>query len=179
MTTIPSGTWTIDETHSEIGFSIKHLMISKVKGKFDSFSGEIITGATTNDVKITGTINVASVNTNHTRRDEHLRTGEFFDTAQYPTIIFTSTKLVHIKDDKWLLEGNLTLHGITKSITLEVEFGGVVIDLYDQTKIAASATGTINRSDFDLTYNAPLEAGGMLLGETVNLHLEVQAILNK
>jgi polyisoprenoid-binding protein YceI len=178
MTTIPVGTWVVDTTHSEIGFSIKHLMISKVKGKFNSFNGEIITGEHLVDTKISGSIDIASIDTNQKDRDNHLRTGDFFDADEFPTIDFVSTKITHRKGDNFDIEGDITIHGVTKSIILEAEIGGVAIDGYGQTKLAGSATGVINREEFGLTYNSALEAGGVLLGETVQLNLEIQATLN-
>jgi polyisoprenoid-binding protein YceI len=176
-TTIPAGKWKIDTTHSEIGFSIKHLMISKVKGKFNSFKGEVITTDNPTDFSVTGTVDVDSIDTNQKDRDQHLRTGDFFEAEKYPTINFVSTKITHVKGDDYKLEGDFTLRGVTKPIVLNVEFGGITQNLYGQTVAAASATGEINREDFGLTYNSALEAGGVLLGDTVKLNLEVQAVL--
>lgn len=173
----PAGTWIIDPSHSEIAFSVKHLMISKVKGNFTKFEGKIVTGGTPEDTSIEGVIDAASITTNDEGRDAHLRSADFFDVENYPTINFKSTNVTSVKGDKYVLEGEITIHGITKPIQLDVEFGGVAKDPFGNTKAAASATGKISRSDFGLTWNAALETGGVLVGDEITLLLEAQAVL--
>ncbi|GAA3865980.1 YceI family protein [Leifsonia kafniensis] len=180
-TTIPgykAGTWTIDPTHSEVGFSIRHIMISKVKGTFDSFNATFVTGENPLDSTVTASAVVASINTNEANRDGHLRTGDFFDAETYPTIDFVSTGVREVKGD-FLVDGDLTIKGVTKPVTFDFEFGGFGSDPYGNYKAGATAKAVVNREDFGLTYNAALETGGVLLGDKVTITLELQAVLNQ
>lgn len=176
----PAGKWSVDATHSEVGFSVKHLMISKVKGSFGSFSGEITTTDNPLETEVEGQIDVTSINTNDTNRDNHLRSDDFFDTENFPYMHFKSTKVEHVKGDNYLLTGDLTIKGVTKSVTLNAVFNGVAVDPYGQTKAAVEATGKINRTDFGLKWNQILDNGaGLLVSEEVNLILEAQVVLQK
>jgi len=180
-TTIPgykAGTWTIDPTHSEVGFSIRHIMISKVKGTFDSFNATFVTAENPLDSSVTASAQVASINTNEANRDGHLRTGDFFDAETYPTIDFVSTGVREVKGD-FFVDGNLTMKGVTKPVTFDFEFGGFGTDPYGNYKGGATAKAVVNREDFGLTYNAALETGGVLLGEKVTITIELQAVLNQ
>ncbi|AZZ55500.1 YceI family protein [Rathayibacter iranicus] len=175
--TIPgykAGTWTIDPTHSEVAFSVRHLMISKVKGKFERFTATFTTGENPLDSTVEATAEVASVNTNEPNRDGHLRTGDFFEAEQYPEIRFVSTA-VRPNGDDFLVDGDLTIKGTTKPVTFEVEFGGFGTDPYGNYKAGLTAKTTIDRTDFGLTYNAALETGGVLIGEKVTITLDLQA----
>lgn len=171
---IPAGTWTIDPAHSQIGFTIRHLAISKVKGHFGDFSGTIVSDGTTEGTQVTAEIQVASIDTKVADRDAHLRSGDFFDAEAFPTITFSSTSVTP-NGDEFVLTGDLTVRGVTKPITIAVEPGGVAGDLYGRTIAAAEATTTIVREDFGLTYNATLETGGLLLGPDVAVHIEIEA----
>ena len=176
-TTIPgyrAGTWVIDPTHSEVGFSVRHLMISKVKGKFERFTATFTTGENPLDSKVEATAEVASINTNEPNRDGHLRTGDFFEAEKYPSIHFVSTA-VRANGDDFLVDGELTIKGTTKPVTFEVEFGGFGTDPYGNYKAGLTAKATIDRTDFGLTYNAALETGGVLIGEKVTITLDLQA----
>lgn len=176
----PAGKWSVDATHSEVGFSVKHLMISKVKGSFGSFSGEITTTDNPLETEVEGQIDVTSINTNDTNRDNHLRSDDFFDTENFPYMHFKSTKVEHVKGDNYLLTGDLTIKGVTKPVTLNAVFNGVAVDPYGQTKAAVEATGKINRTDFGLKWNQILDNGaGLLVSEEVNLILEAQVVLQK
>ena len=175
-TDLSTGTWTIDPTHSEVGFSIRHIMISKVKGKFEKFTATFVTGENPLDSSVTASAEVASINTNEANRDGHLRTGDFFDAPAYPTIDFVSTG-VRQEGDDFKVDGNLTIKGITKPVTFDFEFGGFGQDPYGNYKGGATAKTVINREDFGLNYNAALETGGVLLGEKVAITLELQAVL--
>ncbi|TDW31376.1 YceI family protein [Cryobacterium psychrophilum] len=172
-----TGTWTIDKTHSSVGFSIRHIMISKVKGAFEDFDATFVTGENPLDSSVTATAQVASINTTDANRDGHLRTGDFFDAETYPTIDFASTGMRAIKDD-FLVDGNLTIKGVTKPVTFDLEFGGFGADPYGNYKFGATATTQVNREDFGLIYNAALETGGVLLGDKITITLELQAALN-
>lgn len=174
-----AGTWTVDASHSSVGFSVRHLMISKVKGTFDSFEGTFVTGENPLDTKVTASALVSSINTGDENRDGHLRTNEFFDAEKFPTINFESTS-VAVKDaaeGEYIVTGNLTLRGVTKSVDFDFEFGGFATDPYGNYKTAATITGVINREDFGLTWNAALETGGVVVGDKVTITIDLQAVL--
>jgi polyisoprenoid-binding protein YceI len=170
-----AGTWTVDPTHSEVAFSVRHLMISKVKGKFESFSASFTTGENPLDSSVEATADVASINTNEPNRDAHLLNGDFFEADTYPQIHFRSTS-VRLKDDGLLVDGELTIKGVTKAATFDLEIGGFGTDLYGNYKAGLVATTTIDRTDFGLTYNAALETGGVLIGEKVTISIDLQAV---
>lgn len=173
-----AGTWDIDAMHSTVSFTVKHLMISKVRGTFDGFSGTIVTSENPAENTANATIDMATINTNQADRDNHLRTNDFFKVDEFPTATFTSTSIT-IDGDDLTIDGDLTLRGVTKPVTLKGEFGGIATDGYGQTKAAASASTVINRTDFGVNYNAALETGGVLLGEDISLTFDLQAALQK
>ncbi len=163
--------WNLDPTHSEITFKVKHMMISNVKGSFTDFSAQIEADDDTfKNAKTTATIKTDSVFTNNTDRDNHLKSAEFFNAEQYPTITFESQTL---SDE---VTGNLTINGITKSVTLDVDFGGVNVDPWGNTKAGFSFEGKISRKDFGLNWNATLEAGGVLVSDDVKIAGELQFV---
>ena len=172
------GTWKLDPAHSELTFTVRHLAISKVRGSFENFDVTIVTTEDPAAATVEATVDVASVNTNQAQRDEHLRTSDFFKVDEFPTATFVGTGF-DVDGDEFTLHGDLTLRGVTKSITLKGEFGGVVTDGYGQTKAGASARTTINRHDFGVSWNAALEAGGLTLGDDVTLQAELQVVLQK
>lgn len=169
-----AGTWNIDPTHSQVSFSIRHLMVSKVKGKFGKVSGQIVTGENISDTKVTASMDVASVTTGQADRDGHLQSPDFFDVAKFPTIEFVSTG-VTATDGEIVLEGELTMHGVTKPVSLPVDFGGIAKSPYGQWVMGAESEVTLKRSEFGLEYNAALESGGVLLGDDVKVTLEIEA----
>lgn len=171
-----AGTWTVDPAHSEISFTVKHLQISKVRGFFRRFDVTITTAEDFEDSTVEATIDVASVDTNQEMRDNHLRTGDFFLVEEFPTATFRSTSVSGTPDD-FVIVGDFTLRGVTKPITLKGEFGGIERDGYGNLHAGATATTKINRLDFGVQYNSVLESGGMLLGDEVTLHLDIQVIL--
>ncbi|MBH0023005.1 YceI family protein [Salinibacterium sp. SWN248] len=173
-----TGTWHIDATHSTVSFTVKHLMISKVRGTFEGFSGTIVTSETPAENSVTAEIAMATINTNQADRDGHLRNNDFFNVEQFPTATFKSTS-VAINGDDLTIEGDLTLRGVTKPVTLKGEFGGIAQNPYGQTIAAASASTVINRTNFGVNYNAALETGGVLLGEDVALTFDLQAALQQ
>lgn len=170
-----AGTWTIDAAHSEIGFSIRHLMISKVKGKFERFDATFVTAEDPLESSVTASAEVASITTNEPNRDAHLRTGDFFAAEQYPTIDFVSTG-VRVEKGDFKVDGNLTMRGVTKPVTFDLDFGGFGGDPYGNYKAGATAKTVINREDFGLTWNAALETGGVLVGKKVKIVIDVQAV---
>lgn len=171
------GTWSIDTAHTEVGFSIRHLMISKVKGVFEKFSGTITTPEDPSSSSVTATVEVESINTKNSDRDGHLLSSDFFLAGEHPTMDFTSTGLRH-DGDQFLVDGDLTLRGVTKPVTFTFEFGGFGSDSSGNTIAAGTATTTITRNDFGLSWNAPLETGGIVLGDDVNITVEFEAVLN-
>ncbi len=178
--TIPgykAGTWTVDPTHSEISFSVRHLAISKVKGKFEKFEATFETAANPIDSTVTAAAEVASINTNEPNRDGHLRTGDFFDAEQFPAITFVSTG-VRQENGEFKVDGDLTIKGTSRPVTFDFEFGGFGTDPYGNYKAGFTATTVVKREAFGLTWNAPLETGGFLLGADVTITLDIQAALN-
>jgi polyisoprenoid-binding protein YceI len=173
-----SGTWKLDPAHSELSFWVRHLKVTKVRGAFETFDVTIVTGASLEDSTIEATVDVASVNTRQEQRDQHLRTSDFFLVEEHPQMTFRSTG-ISVDGDDFVVEGDLTLRGVTQPITLKGEFGGIVVDGYGNTKAGASASTKINRHDFGVSWNAALEAGGMTLGDDVTIEMELQVILQK
>lgn len=173
-----AGTWTLDPTHSEVSFSVRHLAISKVRGTFEKFDATVVTGENPEDSTLTATIDVASVNTNQPQRDEHLRTSDFFAADEFPQITFVSTGVRHDGED-FYLDGDLTLRGVTKPVSIKGEFGGIITDGYGQTKAGASGSLKINRKDFGVNWNAAIEGGGFTLGDDVTITIEGQVVLQK
>jgi polyisoprenoid-binding protein YceI len=178
--TIPgyvAGTWTIDAVHSEVGFSIRHMMVSKVRGKFNSFSGELVTGASPFDSSVTATIDLSSIDTGNVDRDNHVRSADFFNVETHTQMTYKSTG-VRASGSDFILDGELTLKGVTKSVPLTLELGGFGPDAYGGTRAGFTATGEISRSDFGVDFNAVLETGGVVLGDKVSVSLEIEAVLN-
>ena len=170
-------TWVSDPMHSEISFKVKHLMITSVKGRFEQFEAK----ATTEEedfshAQISFTAEVASVQTSVADRDAHLRSGDFFDAETYPQIRFVSTDMRKKSNDEFELTGNLSIRDVTKPVTLEVEFGGIVKDPYGQTKAGFTIEGKINRKDYGLTWGALTEAGGVVVADEIKLLCEVQLV---
>jgi polyisoprenoid-binding protein YceI len=172
-----AGTWKLDPTHSDIAFSVRHLAISKVKGKFETFDVTVTAPENPSEATIEATIDVASVNTNQQQRDQHLRTSDFFAIDEHPQMIFKSTSFSPEADGTFVVVGDLTLRGVTKPVTLKGDFGGIITDGYGQTKAGVEATTKINRHDFGVSWNAALEAGGMTLGDDVTITFDLQFVL--
>ncbi|WP_264520908.1 YceI family protein [Flavobacterium sp. N1994] len=169
--------WVLDPTHSEIGFKIKHLMITNVSGKFNSVEATIENEDDTFETsKIRFSAETLSIDTNNEERDGHLKGGDFFDVAEYPTLTFVATNIIQLKEGGYTITGDLTIKGHTKSITLAAEYSPPILDPWMQLKAGLSVTGKINRKDFGLEWNTTLEAGGMLVGEEVSLIAEMQFI---
>lgn len=168
--------WSIDATHSEIGFKVKHMMFTNVSGKFESYDATI----TTEDDNFENAIidfsaDINSINTNNEDRDNHLKSGDFFDGENSPKLTFKSTSFTK-KGDDYELKGDLTLRGVTNSVTLATEFSGLMKDPWGNTKAGLNISGKINRKDWGLNWNSALEAGGVLVGEDVRLNIELQLV---
>jgi polyisoprenoid-binding protein YceI len=170
--------WQIDPMHTSVEFTVRHMMISNVKGVFEKTSGTVTTsGNDPTSAKIDATIDASSLNTRVDRRDADLKSPNFLDVEKYPTITFKSTKVEAAGEGKWKVTGDLTLHGVTKSVVLDVESSGAPIkDPFGNTRAGASATTKINRKDFGLTYNKTLETGGVMVGDEVAISIDVEAI---
>jgi len=167
--------WAIDPMHSEVQFKVKHLVISTVTGFFKSFEGTVETeNEDFSDAKIDFSIDINSLDTTQTQRDEHLKSPEFFDAAQYPHIKFASTSFTKTGDDEYQLKGDLTVKDVTKPVTLNVEFGGSATDFYGNTKAGFEITGKINRKEFGLTWDGITEAGAIVVGEDIKLQINIQ-----
>ncbi|MRR21795.1 polyisoprenoid-binding protein [bacterium] len=167
--------WVIDPAHSEIQFKVKHMMITTVTGTFKEFKSEVETeGDDFSAAKVTFEAATESVFTNAEQRDAHLRSADFFDSENFPVMSFASSKLDKIDDDTWKLKGDLTIRGVTKPVSLDVEFGGIGKDPWGNTKAGFSLNGKINRKDWGLNWNAALEAGGVLVSDDVRIYAEVQ-----
>lgn len=174
-------TWNVDPVHSVAEFKVKHMMISNVKGQFTKISGVLRLDET--DItrsQVEATIDAASINTRDPQRDAHLQSADFFDAVKYPTITFASTNVARKGKDELALTGNLTIHGVTKQVTFDVEGPSEAAqDPWGNTRIGLSAETKINRKDFGLAWNSPLETGGVLVGEHVTITLDVQFVKAK
>ena len=179
-TTIPgyvAGTWTIDPLHSEVGFTVRHMMVSKVRGKFNEFSGELVTAENPLESRVSASIDLPSIDTGNPDRDNHIRSADFFETDTFKTMTFHSTGL-RVDGDDYVLDGDLTLKGVTKPVSLQLELGGFGPDAFGGIRAGFSATGEIKRSDFGVDFNAVLETGGLVVSDKVTIHLEIEAVLN-
>lgn len=168
--------YTIDMDHSSVNFSVKHLVISKVKGKFEKFEGTInYDAAKPLESKVTATIAASTINTNTKERDKHLKSADFLDVAKFPKITFTSTKIYDFSGNKGKIDGNLTIKGVTKPVTLDMEIGGLAKDPWGNSKAAFTGKTVFKRSDFGITWNKALETGGVVVGDEIDVELEIEA----
>jgi polyisoprenoid-binding protein YceI len=167
--------WTIDPAHTIIGFKIKHLVISTVKGRFNEFAGKVETKDDSfENALIEFTANTASISTNNEARDNHLRSPDMFDSSKFPEMKFISSSFTKTSDNKFKVIGDLTIKGVTKSITFDASFEGIVMGLYGKRVAAFSLSGIINRLDFGVAWNAVMETGGLVVANEVNLDIEVE-----
>jgi polyisoprenoid-binding protein YceI len=169
--------WAIDPAHSTVGFKVKHLMISNVKGSFKEFEGKAVTtGNDFSTAAISLSISTSSIDTEAADRDNHLKSADFFDTANFPKITLDGSTLKDLGDDMYELTGNLVIKGISKPVSISVEYGGVMTDPWGNVKAGFSITGKLNRKDWGLNWNAALEAGGVLVGDEIKINADVQLI---
>jgi len=171
-----AGTWNIDPVHSEVGFSVRHMMVSKVRGRFATFSGKLVTGESPLDSSVTAEIDLASINTGSEQRDGHIRSADFFEVETYPTMTYRSTGVREAGGD-YVLDGELTLKGVTRNVPLTLELNGFGPDPFGGTRAGFTATGEINRRDFNVNFSAPMETGGAVVADKISLHLEIEAVL--
>ena len=173
--TTPATTWVIDPMHSEVQFKVKHLMVSTVSGQFSQYEGTLeMAGDDFADAKIAFSADIDSISTGNEQRDGHLKTAEFFDAEQFPKLTFESTDMTKVAGDTYKVDGHLTLHGVTKPITLTAEYGGQMQDFYGNTKAGFEVTGVIKRKEFGLIWDGVTEAGGVVVSDDVKLLMNIQ-----
>lgn len=173
---IPAGTWVIDPSHSEVGFSVRHLMVSKVKGNFETFEGVVTIAENPLESSVTAEVDLNSINTRDEGRDGHLKSADFFDTETHPKLTFASTSVIADGDD-YKVTGDLTIKGVTKQVVLDLEFNGVHPDPWGGTRAGFSAETEISRADFGIDFSIPMDGGGVVVGDKIKVTLEVEAVL--
>lgn len=174
-----TGTYTIDPLHTQVGFVARHAMVTKVRGAFDDFDGAVVFDAADPEaIQVTVTIRAASVNTRNSQRDEHLVGDDFLATERYPEITFVSTSARRTGDDGFDLTGDLTVKGVTNSVTIPFAFEGAATDPFGNLRLGFTGSTSINRKDFGVTWNAVLETGGILVSDKISLEFEVSAVKN-
>jgi len=173
----PAGTWNLDPAHSSVGFTARHLMVSKVRGHFSDYTADIRIAERPEDSRVDVSVQLASVTTGDPKRDGHLTSADFFDVENHPTMTFRTTAVTAVSDDEWDVSGDLTIRDITVPVVLHVEFAGVSQDPWGSTRAGFSATTDIDREAFGLTWNQALEGGGVLVGKKVKVEIEVEAVL--
>jgi polyisoprenoid-binding protein YceI len=173
---IPTGTWSADPAHSSFGFSVKHLGIATVRGTFGEFEGKIVLDGELADAKITGSAKVTSIDTSQPDRDTHLRSADFFDAEQYPELTFNSTSIAELDDETFEITGDLTMHGVTKPITLKAELQGAEVDPWGNDRLGFEITGQLERSEWGMKFNQALGSGNLAVSDKVKLALDISAV---
>ncbi len=176
LPTTVAGTWEIDPVHSSVSFIVRHMMVSKVRGRFDTFSGQIVTASEPLQSSASASIDLASINTGNEQRDNHVRSADFFEVEKHPTMTYRSTG-IRRDGAGYQVDGELSLHGVTRPVRLEVEVNGFGPDPFGGTRAGFSATGEINRKDFGIDFSMPLDGGGVVVGDKIQLALEIEAVL--
>lgn len=171
-----AGTYAIDKSHSTVEFVARHLMISKVRGRFSDYEGTVVIGEGPEDTSVEVSVDLASVDTNDAKRDEHLRSADFFDVEKWPEIRFESTQIEEIEENAYMVAGRLTIRDITKPVSIPLELMGVQTDAFGALRAGFEGSRRINRRDFGLEWNMPLDAGGVLVSEKISLEFEISAI---
>ncbi len=175
-TLIPTGTWTVDPVHTTVGFSVKHLGIATVRGRFEQFEGTLEIGEELSSARAHGTVQGASIDTNDAGRDEHLRSADFFGVAQNPELRFESTEIRPLDEDTFEIEGNLSMTGVTNPMKLTAVVQGTETDPWGNERVGLEVIGQLNRGDWNMTFNQALGSGNLLVGEKVKLELDISAI---
>ena len=175
-TAIPTGTWTIDPVHSKVGFAVKHMGVATVRGEFREFEGTIEMGDELETSRAYGTVKAASVDTNQEQRDEHLRSGDFFDAAAHPELRFESTHIEALDEDRLRIVGELTLNGVTRELELEAEVLGTGLGAGDEERLGLEVTGELSRREYGMRFNAALGSGNAVVADKVRLALDIAAV---
>jgi polyisoprenoid-binding protein YceI len=175
-TVIPTGTWSVDPAHSKVGFAVKHMGIATVRGEFAEFEGTLEIGEDLSTARAFGTVKTESVDTSEPQRDDHLRSADFFDAAEYPELLFESTKIEALDDEEFRITGQLTIHGITKEIVLHADVQGTDTDPWGNERVGLEVTGQLSRGDYGMQFNQMLGSGNMLVGDKVKLALDISAV---
>lgn len=175
-TVIPTGIWSVDPAHSNIGFGVKHMGIATVRGEFTEFEGTLEIGDDLSNARAFGTVKVQSVDTSEPQRDDHLRSADFFDAAEYPEIRFESEKIEALDDEEFRITGQLTIHGVTNEIVLHADVQGTDIDPWGNERVGLEVTGQLSRGDYGMQFNQMLGSGNMLVGDKVKLALDISAV---
>jgi polyisoprenoid-binding protein YceI len=173
---VPTGTWAVDPVHSSIGFDVKHMMISTVRGHFKEYEGTLEAAEDYHDSRVWGRVKVASIDTNNADRDEHLLSPDFFDAERYPEIHFESTAIEHVLRGTYRVTGDLTIKEVTREVEVEANVEGAAVDPWGKDRVGVAVRGVIDRTDFGLTWQQPLKGGGLLVGEQVALRLDISAV---
>jgi polyisoprenoid-binding protein YceI len=182
LTSIPgyvTGTWQIDTVHSDVSFTVRHMMVSKVRGQFTDFAGTVVTAPNPDESTVTATIALNSIDTRNEQRDNHIRSADFFDVEQFPQMTYRSTGLTQNGDRTWTVAGELSLHGVTKAVPLHLELNGFTTDPYGGQRAGFSATAELNRRDFGIDISLPMDGGGVVVGDKVTIALEIEAVLDQ
>jgi polyisoprenoid-binding protein YceI len=175
-TAIPTGTWSVDPAHSKVAFAVKHMGIATVRGEFTEFDGTLEIAEDLSAAKAYGTVRTASVDTNEPQRDEHLRSPDFFDAAQYPELRFESTTIEQLDDEEFRITGRLTIHGVTNEIVLHADAQGTDIDPWGNERVGLEVTAQLSRGDYGMSFNQLLGSGNMLVADKVKLELDISAV---
>jgi len=175
-TALPTGTWTVDPAHSKVGFAVKHMGIATVRGEFTEFEGTLEISDDLSSAKAYGTVKAQSVDTNEPQRDDHLRSPDFFDAAEFPELYFESTSIEALDDEEFRITGKLTIHGVTNDIVLHAELEGTDVDPWGNERVGLEVTGQLSRGDYGMKFNQALGSGNMLVADKVNLALDISAV---
>jgi polyisoprenoid-binding protein YceI len=175
-TAVPAGTWAVDPAHSNVGFAVKHMGLATVRGIFTEFDGFIEIGEDLSTARAYGRVSVDSLDTNQPQRDEHLRSPDFFDAAQYPELRFESTAITALDEQTFRITGKLTIHGVTMDIVLHAEVQGTDLDPWGNDRVGLEVTGQLSRADYGMTFNHALGSGNMLVGDRISVALDISAV---
>jgi polyisoprenoid-binding protein YceI len=175
-TLIPTGTWNVDPAHSKVGFGVKHMGIATVRGEFTDFEGTLEIGEDLSSAKVYGAVKTQSVDTNEPQRDEHLRSPDFFDAAEFPELRFESTSIEALDDEEFRITGQLTIHGVTNDIVLHAEVQGTDVDPWGNERVGLEVTGQLSRGDYGMKFNQALGSGNVLVADKVKLALDISAV---
>jgi polyisoprenoid-binding protein YceI len=175
-TALPTGTWTVDPAHSKVGFAVKHMGIATVRGEFTEFEGTLEIAEDLSSAKAYGTVKAQSVDTNEPQRDDHLRSPDFFDVAQFPELRFESTSIEALDDEEFRITGKLTIHGVTNDVVLHADLQGTDIDPWGNERVGLEVTGQLSRGDYGMKFNQALGSGNMLVADRVKLALDISGV---